>query len=171
MNTLMIHEMNKDTIIPKGLCTFDDGLYSQYKYGRTLPNDKIYFISSNIICSHNQSNEFISAPNAHKKSFEGNNENYMTIAQIKELIDLGIEIGGHSHYHKDVSKIPKLIDKVKHIKEDTELMLDWFKSELDYIPTSFCFPYNEELDGLYKGFLKTYGFTKFYGFNRVDIPA
>ena len=84
---------------------------------------------------------------------------------------MGIEIGGHSHYHKDVSKIPKLVDKVKHIKEDTELMLAWFKKELDYIPTSFCFPYNEELDGLYAGLLKPYGFTDFYGSSRVDIPA
>ena len=170
-NTLMIHEMNKDTIIPEGLCTFDDGLYSQYKYGKDLPNDKIYFISTNIICNSIQSEEFITCSNAHIKSFNGNNEDYMTIDQIKELIDMGIEIGGHSHYHKDVSKMPKLIDKVKHIKEDTELMMEWFKKELDYIPTSFCFPYNEELNGLYAGLLKPYGFTKFYGLNRVDIPA
>ena len=167
----MIHEMNEYTHIPSGLCTFDDGLYSQYLYGKDLPNDKIYFISSNVICIQEQSSEFISAPNAHKKYRDGNTENYMTIQQIKELIDMGIEIGGHSHYHKDVSKIPKLIDKVKHIKEDTNLMLDWFKTNLDYVPTSFCFPYNVELDGLYAGLLKPYGFTKFYGSSRVDIPA
>ena len=168
---LMIHELNKDTIVPEGLVTLDDGLYSQYKYGKDLPNDKIYFISSNIICNGIQSKEFISAPEAHRKAFKGNTENYITLDQIKDLISMGIEIGGHSHYHKDVSKIPKLIDKVKHIKEDTELMLDWFKTNLDYVPTSFCFPYNEELDGLYKGLLKPYGFTKFFGSNRVDISA
>ena len=171
MNTLMIHEMKDKTIIPEGLCTFDDGLYSQYKYGINLPNDKIYFISTNIICIQDQSTEFISAPEAHKKAFKGNKENYMTLDQIATLIDNGIEIGGHSHYHKDVSKIPRLIDKVKHIKEDTELMLDWFMDNLNYKPTSFCFPYNEEINGLYKGLLKPYGFTKFYGLNRVEILA
>ena len=168
---LMIHEMKEDTNIPKGLCTFDDGLYSQYLFGKDLPNDKIFFISSNIICRGKQSEEFIDCRSAHVKAFKGNTENYMTIDQIKEIINMGIEIGGHSHYHKDVSKIPKLVDKVKHIKEDTELMLAWFKKELDYIPTSFCFPYNEELDGLYAGLLKPYGFTDFYGSSRVDIPA
>jgi peptidoglycan/xylan/chitin deacetylase (PgdA/CDA1 family) len=171
MTVLMIHEMNEYTQIPSGLCTFDDGLLSQYVYGKGLPNDKIYFISSNVILNGRQAQEFISAPDAHKKYRGGNTENYMTINQIKELINMGIEIGGHSHYHKDVSKIPKLIDKVKHIKEDTELMLTWFKTNLDYVPTSFCFPYNEELNGLYAGLLKPYGFTKFYGSKRVDIPA
>jgi len=171
MTVLMIHEMNEYTQIPSGLCTFDDGLYSQYLYGKDLPNDKIYFISTNIICMQEQSHEFIKCRDAHIKAANGNTENYMTIDQIKELIDRGITIGGHSHFHYNISDIPKLIDKIKHIKEDTELMLDWFKTNLDYVPTSFCFPYNEELDGLYAGLLKPYGFTKFYGSSRVDIPA
>lgn len=168
---LMIHEMKEDTIIPDGLCTFDDGLYSQYLYGKSLPNDKIFFISSNIVCMGAQSEDFIDCRSAHAKAFRGNTENYMTIDQIKELINMGIEIGGHSHYHKNVSKMPRLVDGVKHIKEDTELMLAWFEKELNYIPTSFCFPYNEELNGLYAGLLKTYGFTDFYGSSRVDIPV
>ena len=151
--TLMIHEMNKDTIIPEGLCTFDDGLYSQYKYGKDLPNDKIYFICPKfIIDGHNDLKQ-----------------ECMTIDHIKELIDMGIEIGAHSYYHTKLWVLPDLKHQIYHIQRDTKLMMEWFKDELDYTPSKFCFPYNYDLDGLYKATIPQ--FTKFYGLNRVDIPA
>lgn len=155
MNTLMIHEMNKDTIIPKGLCTFDDGLYSQYKYGRTLPNDKIYFICPKFI-------------------IDGRNDlkqKCMSVYDIRKLIDMGIEIGAHSYYHTKLEVFPDLKYQLYHIQRDTESMMNWFKDSLGIVPTKFCFPYNNDLNGIYKAALSKYNFTDFYGSSRVDIPA
>lgn len=170
MNTIMIHEMWKDMYIPEDCTlTFDDGLVSQYKYGRTLPNKKIFFISTGIICHQNQSQEYITCEEAHRSAFDGNYENYMTVAQLKNLLNNGIEIGGHSHSHQDLFKLPTLGDKVKHIKEDNEQMMEWFKINLNYTPTAFAFPYNYDLNGIYKEMLKKYGFTNFYGEERITL--
>ena len=164
---LMIHEMHEGMEIPKDcVLTFDDGLFTQYQHSRHLPNTKIYFISSGIVCNQPQSHEFIKCSDAHKKAFSGNFENYMTLEQIKELDG---EIGGHSHSHINLSKFPTLVEKVEHIKKDTELMLEWFEKNLDRRPTSFCFPYNDDVRGLYKAILTTYGFTDFYGRERISI--
>jgi len=175
MKTIMIHEMKSGMNIPKGeLLTFDDGLYTQYAHARELPNRKIFFISTNIICDGEQSSEFITAPQAHKKAFSGNFENYMTISQIQELHEMGNEIGGHSHFHSNLTQLPTLVSKVKHINQDTELMLEWFSTNLGFRPTSFCFPYNYDMDKLYNGLLKKHGFVNFYGSERInlnEIPA
>lgn len=166
---VMIHEMWPGMSIPTDrLLTFDDGLYSQYLYGRHLPNRKIFFISSNIICDGPQSSEFVTCVEAHQKAFAGNFENYMTIDQIRELHELGCEIGGHSHSHTRLDTFPHLADKVKHIFDDTDQMIDWFETNLGFKPKSFCFPYNEDLDGLYRGLMKKYGF-ECYGSERINI--
>lgn len=146
--------------------TFDDGLYTQYLYGRNLPNDKIFFISSGIICDRYQSHEFITCADAHKKAFSGNFENYMTVEQIKNLNG---RIGGHSHFHADLTQFTSLKEKVDYMKMDTELMLEWFERKLGVQPTTFCFPYNDDQNGLYTAVLKKYGFTEFYGAERINI--
>ncbi len=166
---IMIHELNSPLRIPdkKHLLTFDDGLYSQYQYARDIDNPSLFFISTGIICPdiQSQSKEFIKCADAHVKAFEGNMENYMTIDQMLEL-----PLGAHSHYHKDLTRIPKLIDKIAWIKQDTEIMLEFWEKTLQRTPTSFCFPYNNDLEGLYTAILrKGYGFTDFYGSDRINI--
>lgn len=172
---LEIHEILCDDIFNEPLetyvLTFDDGLYSQYynypKF-KSIPTEKIYFISSSIVCNGPQSTDFIRSRPAHDKAFSGNFEDFMTIEQIKELMqDPLVSIGAHGHFHKDLTTIEKLADQVAHIKKDTELMVEWFKENLGFVPTKFCFPYNNNLNGLYEVILKRFGFTEFYGPGRV----
>ena len=159
--------MTEDLFIPPNdFLTFDDGLWTQYKWGKDLPNEKIFFISSGIICTtQKQSHDFITCHEAHEKARMNNMENYMTLDQISEL-----PLGAHSHYHKRLSEFPTLAQKVAWIKEDTETMMEWWEKYLNTTPQVFCFPYNEDMDGLYRGILKKYyGFTDFYGEGRINI--
>ena len=175
--TLMIHEVREEMFklpLEDYTLTFDDGLYSQYYYFdrfKALKTQKIYFISSDIVCTNQtQSRAFTACAEAHAKAFAGNKEDFMTLAQIQELMqDPNVTIGAHGHLHKNLDSIPKLIHKVEHIKQDTELMLEWFWDKLRIKPTAFCFPYNNDLDGMYRGLLKSYGFTEFYGRERIPI--
>jgi hypothetical protein len=148
---LMIHEVREemfDLPLEDYTLTFDDGLYSQFYYWdrfKKLNTQKIYFISSNIVCAGTQSEEFPACRDAHIKAFDGNYEDYMTVAQIKELMaDPLVTIGAHSHAHRNLRKIHKLFDCVAHIASDTEQMINWFRDTLGFRPTSFCFPYNAQ---------------------------
>lgn len=172
----MIHEVRDwmfNLPLENYVLTFDDGLYSQYYYWdkfKEIPTEKIFFISSGIVCNGQQSTEFPACNIAHQKAFTGNYEDYMSLDQIKELAaDPLTYIGGHSHSHTRLTEFNSLVDKVSYIKQDTEKMLDWFKSNLGFTPTKFCFPYNQNLDGLYTGLLKKYGITEFYGSERLKI--
>ena len=174
---LMIHEVNEwmfDLPLEEYTLTFDDGLYSQYYYFdkfKLIPTEKIYFISTDIICNGAQSLDFPVCIEAHKKAFAGNKEDYMTLSQIKEImLDPNVRIGGHSHSHKNL-KSYTMLEKLKHIKVDTEQMLDWFKVNLNYTPTAFCFPYNDDCNGLYRAVMKQYGFTDFYSDERLSIES
>jgi peptidoglycan/xylan/chitin deacetylase (PgdA/CDA1 family) len=155
--------------------TFDDGLYSQYVFYNEIKHintPKIFFVSSGIICLDNQSSEFITCRDAHQKAFNGNYENYMTVEQIKYLMeDPLVTIGAHSHSHTRLSLFKTLAEKVAYIKSDAEKTVAWFETNLGVKPTSFCFPYNENLDGLYQGLLKKYGFTDFYGSERIPVET
>lgn len=175
---LMIHEVRESMFslpLDEYILTFDDGLYSQYYYFdkfKEIRTEKIYFISSNIICNGPQSAEFPCCTEAHKKAFSGNKEDYMTVEQIKEMMqDPLVSIGAHSHDHVDLYSLPKLFDRVNHISKDTENMISWFKTHLGFKPTKFCFPYNEDLDGMYKAVLHKYGFTEYYGRERIAIES
>lgn len=171
---LMIHEVTAklfDRNLEEYTLTFDDGLYSQYYHYDKFKNintDKIFFISSNILCDTTQSTEFPVCEIAHEKAFNGNTEDYMTLAQVKELMqDPQVTIGGHSHYHKKLTSIPKIILTLEHMIDDTQLMLQWFNDNLGIKPTKFCFPYNDDRAGLYTGILRNFGFTEFYGKERI----
>lgn len=179
MNTaLMIHECRPEFLklpLEQYLLTFDDGLYSQfvfYQEIRHLNTPKIFFISSGIVCDGPQSLEFPTCRVAHEKAFAGNKEDYMTLEQIRILAeDPLVTIGAHSHSHTRLSNFSTLAEKARYIKDDTEQMLSWFEKNLGLQPTSFCFPYNENLDGLYTGLLKKYGFKTFYGNERIPIET
>jgi len=176
--TLMIHEVINEDMFSLNLedynLTFDDGLYSQYYYSHRfekIDTDKTYFISSGIVCNNNkQSDLFFPCHQAHQQAFKGDFSQYMTIDQIKELSEqYRTNIGCHSHSHTRLTSFSTLKEKVDYIKRDTEMMLEWFNKNLNFVPTSFCFPYNDDMDGLYKGLLKGYGFTEFHGRERTPI--
>lgn len=175
---LMIHEVYEDIFklpLEDYILTFDDGLYTQYQYIErfaALNTKKIYFISSNIVCSDTQSTDFITCSVAHDKVFEsGNTENYMTVDQIRELSTIpNCIVGGHSHYHTNLSG-KSMADQVRHIRMDTEKMIDWFRTNLNQHPDHFCFPYNDDLKGIYGALLKDYGITELYGRDRVAVES
>jgi peptidoglycan/xylan/chitin deacetylase (PgdA/CDA1 family) len=175
---LMIHKIEKNLIVPKikdFVLTFDDGLYNHFYYYpkiEKIETEKIFFVSTNIICKGKQSKKFISSENCHKKAFEGNYEDFMNVDQISYLSTRkNVIIGGHSHFHKNLNFFSSLKDKIDHIKMDTELMLEWFNKNLNIFPVKFCFPYNNDLNGLYQTVLKSYGINEFYGRERVSIEG
>jgi len=175
-----IHEVNLDIIkkiinldLKNCILTFDDGLASQWHFIDdliALDVPKIFFISTDIICDRvdNQSKEFIKCSEAHKKAFEGNKENYMTWSQIKTLSKMpNCYIGGHSHKHKLYSVSP-LKDLYINLSNDSENMLEEFKKKNIEID-KFCFPYNEDYDGIYRILLSKLGIENFYGKERISI--
>jgi hypothetical protein len=174
---LMVHEICDNFFDVKNLeeyiLTFDDGLYNHFLHFNELKKiktEKIFFISTSIICEGKQSDEFLDCKTCHEKAFSGNKENYMNLEQIKMIKNQeNFFIGGHSHFHKNLNEFLTLNEKVKHIKTDTELMLNWFEKNLNFKPLKFCFPYNNDVDGLYKIILKKYGFTDFFGKERITI--
>jgi Polysaccharide deacetylase len=174
----MIHEVSEkifDLPLQDYTLTFDDGLYSQYYYFdrfKSIPTEKIFFISSNIVCEGQQSTGFPPSAVAHEKAFFGNKEDYMTVEQIKELMkDPLVSIGGHSHYHKNIKDVTKITQRLKFFLEDTKLMMDWFQANLGFKPHEFCFPYNNDYRGTYQLVLKSFGIVKFYGSERIPVET
>jgi len=169
---LMIHEFKEDFLdlpLEDYTLTFDDGLYTQYKFIneiKKINTRKFFFISSNIICPENidQNDNFIKSIDAHKKAFAGNYTNYMKWSQIKIIDKINdCYIGCHSHFHK-----LKTASCVECIILDNRLMLHDFIKNLGYVPREFCFPYNYQTS-LYKEILSLKGFRNFYGRERIDI--
>jgi peptidoglycan/xylan/chitin deacetylase (PgdA/CDA1 family) len=175
---LMIHEVREwmfDLPLNDYILTFDDGLYSQYYYNdrfKQLTTQRIYYVSSGIVSSGLQSQDFPTCVDAHIKARAGNTEDYMTVDQIKELMqDPNVIIGAHSHSHTRLDNFTSLAEKVRYINEDTEQMIQWFEANLGFKPTHFCFPYNEDPHGLYKGLVKKFGITDCVGLGRTPIET
>lgn len=175
---LMIHDVHDgifDLPLADYTLTFDDGLYSQWAYLSEfieIPTDKVFFISTGFICKSQQSLDFPKSNIAHDKARIGNLEDFMTLDQIVEITNSpNCYIGAHGHQHIHLKSIPKLIERIKAIKTDTESMVGSFTRMLGQCPHRFCFPYNEDLDGLYTGLLRQYGFTEFYGRERIAVET
>lgn len=194
MQIIGLHEINKDKAnilnydFRKDLLTFDDGMYSQYIYSNDIKNNnRIYFICPSLINTNNkQSDKFVTCFTAMAEHFNnGNNEFYMTINQIKDLMNKGYKIGAHSFSHRHIkyeinsSIINHYMANTKgsllcvkdeeYIKNDTEKLIDWFKCNLNIIPTDYCYPFNQKTEKL-ENILKMYGFINFYdGVNRIMI--
>lgn len=166
---LMIHEVAEwmfDLPLHEYILTFDDGLYTQYVHFdkiRAIDTDKIFFISTGIVATEQtkQSDMFIQCHEAHDKLFDSNDlSHYMNWSQIQEISsEHQCKIGGHSHMHKKYTGYKTL--------HDTRLMMKIFENK-NLNPTSFCFPYNDENE-MYRYILRLYGFTEFYGSDRIDI--
>jgi len=152
------------------ILTFDDGLYSQYQakdFLKTLDTPKIFFISTNILRTDEHPNrEIIHCADAHKKAFNGIFEDYMSWSEIKELKELGFEIGGHSHFHKKY-EISPLKELYQNLILDIEIMLENFEQQKIQIK-KFCFPYNETYDSLYRTIISKNGLEG-YGPERIPI--
>lgn len=171
---LMIHEFKSCFLklpLTQYTLTFDDGLYSQYKYIDELlkiDTDKIFFISSNIVCDEqsNQPPEEINCVHAHEKSRRGDFSNYMKWSQIHEIrAQKRCYIGAHGHDH-----IENITNNVRMMIRDTKKMYTKFSDQnIKDACEMFCFPYNQESE-LYRRILSTKAKTKhFFGQNRVDI--
>lgn len=175
---LMIHEVREwmfDLPLNDYILTFDDGLYSQYYYNdcfKKLTTQRIYYISSGIVNTGKQNLDFPTCVEAHKKARNNNFEDYMAVEQIKELMqDPNVIIGAHSHSHTRLDNFKSLAEKVDYINQDTEEMIQWFETNLGFRPTHFCFPYNEDPHGLYKGLIKKFGITNCVGSGRTPIET
>lgn len=173
---LMIHEIHPeifDLPLEKYILTFDDALYGQYLHleeFKKVPTQKIYFVSTGIVCpeDQSQSNEFISCQEAHRRFFEtGNTSHYMKWSQILEISQTeNCEIGGHSHMHlRHDGKGLKTI--YEDIRQDTEAMFSAF-NERGIDIECFCFPYNKKYF-LYEEQIKKRGISRIYGDERIRV--
>lgn len=96
----------------------------------------------------------------------------MTLEQIKHIMSQPMcEIGAHSHKHNRVANVWGIQARYDAIKDDTNDMCDWFEAELGLSCPPFCFPYNETASDLYLAYLKSIGFTRFYGKERTAIET
>jgi peptidoglycan/xylan/chitin deacetylase (PgdA/CDA1 family) len=153
---LMIHGINDsifDLPLNDYVLTFDDGTHDHYdsflKF-QQINTRKIYFIIADRIGT----------------------KGYLTVDEIKEMMaDPQVTIGAHSYNHTNLNSLPKLFDQVFHIQKDTELMIDWFATNLNFCPNVFCFPYNNDLRGMYTVLIKKYGFTELYGHERIPVET
>lgn len=169
-DVLMIHEVDEDVLsksLDQYILTFDDGLYSQYRFFNTIkliPTTKIFFISTGIVADEEieQTNSYITSSKAHDMFFNNNDaSSFMKWSQIKHIMSTpGCFIGGHSHYHQYKPTLSEMID-------DTRKMCNTLMRN-NVQTNKFCFPYNKE-HSFYKPLLINHGFTDFYSTERSDI--
>lgn len=159
MQTLMIHEFEPKFI---GLdtksfdvITYDDGLESQLYYRECFDNQKIFFICPRFI----------------EQGYNDINQKCMSVDDIKILVSEGYEIGAHSNSHTSLDTMEDLAARVSYLLHDTEACIQWFKKNLGFQPTSFCFPYNDDCKGVYGAIARKYGFTNLYGAERIPIET
>ena len=151
--TLMIHRIADDIFqypLKKFLLTFDDGYtdhYTTFSKFLEIPTQKIYFITC----------KWVGCPG------------FLTVEQIKYMNSFDdVTIGAHSFSHQDLNPL-NVEEKIKLIDEDTAKTCKWFQEKLGFIPKTFCYPYNNAAYGIYAKILQQYGFTEFYGAERIDV--
>jgi len=178
----MIHEITSnvlDFIRKEGsnyLLTFDDGLFSQYYYLNELKKintKKIFFVSTGLVHDLSKSSQLlnIDCRTAHKNFFEnGDTSPYMTKDQIKEIMKTkDCEVGGHSHLHPRFKNLSSLKEKIDALTKDTDLMMEWFLDELNFIPKKYCLPYNFDYHGLLSSLLKEKYNLEVFGRGRIKV--
>jgi hypothetical protein len=184
MKTLMLHDI-KPIYLNYDLknydLTFDDGLFSQFYYWpiiKKINTSKIFFICCDLISLENKvrpnfRNTFIEYPTCFQSMDKYKKLNiksdYMTIDELK-ILSKDVMIGAHSFSHKKINMNDSFYNISQQIKQDTELMLEWFKKHLNLTPLHYCFPFNEK-HYLHDLLLPYYGFKHFYGKERIDIES
>lgn len=142
------------------LCTFDDGLYSQYLHCKDIAG-AYFFINPTII---NHSKKFISdidCSQAHNLASKGDFSAYMSIDQIKELAQSNV-IGLHGYRHTKFTDLSAF-------KYDFELGSKFFKVTFGFEVTAYCFPYNH-IPQICASYLESLGITVFGGVDCTRIP-
>lgn len=175
---LMIHAMSEDMFslpLHEYTLTFDDGLYSQWKYFDRLAEidtDKLFFVSTAFICHEKQTTDVVPSSVAHTKARQGNFEDFMTVDQIRQITETPrCFIGGHGHLHLRLAELPRFVDRIKAADDDLAQMLDEMQKLVGNVPTSFCFPYNYDIGGMYQALLKRRGIVEWYGRERTPIET
>jgi peptidoglycan/xylan/chitin deacetylase (PgdA/CDA1 family) len=159
---LMIHDFKKEYLdlpLEDYILTFDDGLVSPLEFWRhinALDTEKIFFIPTGAVDGG---------------SIEGKDPK--EFMNLRDLIFLDghmdVTLGGHSHSHMKLDGIVSLQEQIHHMTADTITMCQWFRRNLGYYPTHFCFPYNSGND-VYKSILRlNFKIPFLYGENRLDI--
>jgi peptidoglycan/xylan/chitin deacetylase (PgdA/CDA1 family) len=160
MQTLMIHEFNPRFVVLNvkhfDTITYDDGLKSQMYHRRKFTTKrKIFFICPKFI----------------EQGHNDIGQECMTLSDVKILIDEGYEIGAHSYSHTPLETFDSLSKQVEYMTQDTEACIAWFKEHIGTVPTSFCFPYNNDCNEVYRAIVKKYKFTELFGVNRIPIET
>ncbi len=131
IQTITFEDLNKDPLMDlynKVILTFDDGYADNYTL--MFPILKRYGFKAVIYLvtglAYNQWGVAEGEPNVYLMNKE----------QLKELCDYGIEIGGHTRNHLDLSKCDdkQLINEIAGCKDDIEQLL---KKKV----TSFAYPF------------------------------
>lgn len=150
---LEIHHITNDLFnlpLERFLLTFDDGYQDQFQHFfkfLEIPTPKIYFIVPIWL----------------------KNPGFIDIDQLHFMKQHhNVQIGAHGYAHPYLKEMP-LEQKIQEIHQDTELMINWFRDNLGFTPTKFCFPFNYRVYGIYERILRDYGFTEFYGDERIRL--
>lgn len=162
--TLLIHEITEEILklpLQDYILTFDDGLYSQYYYWpeiEKIKTKKYFFISglyvSTSLLPRRNINHFLPKPDnlfmdcyeARRRFNKSNgicNSQYMSICEILNIKGDDVVIGGHGYAH--IRDYPtNIINKIKVMKEDVKLMIEWFHMKLNMKPKIYSYPYEKE---------------------------
>ena len=153
---LMIHDVCEELFelpLHEYTLTFDDGLISQYQYIDRISQintKKIFFITTGYVGA----------------------QKYMDLEQLRHILSIpNCELGGHSHNHTDITQFINASTQVRHIQDDTRQMLEWFRMNLGIRPMKYCFPFNKEFSVLHRVTLRPFGFTEFYGRERIPVET
>lgn len=165
---LMLHEVNSHMLtlpLEEYILTFDDGLYTQFKYLDVLlkiNTPKLFFISTGIVADDTttQNTGFLTCRAAHELfKNTGDLSYYMNWEQILYIAKQpNCTVGAHSHMHG--------LDG-NNIVSDTRLMMKTWREKQLCVDT-FCYPYNKSTP-IYEKLLRLNGFKNFYGDGRVDV--
>lgn len=171
---LLIHEVKPWMLKPElydpfSTITFDDALYSQYRYAEHFlslcKKRLIIFVSTGIVHNGNDQIVDVSCYEAHNRFFKtGDTRPYMTRKQILDLYNKGFEIGLHGVTH---SHMPEGLKGMKQALEEAKASYCTLK-EWGITPTCMSYPYNESNPGF--RILSSYnaGF-EYFGDERIEI--
>lgn len=179
---LMIHEFKKEYLtlpLENYVLTFDDALYSVFYYHKEIVNiktEKYLFIPTGRILSVRKNFAIGNCYEANRNwLINKDNSYYMTINEVQYLFVNKIfnDVGGHSNFHeRDEKSGMSLLLKngFKYVMKDCELMFKWFGDNLNYMPTKYAYPFNQE-NIFINTYLKSKNIYDFYGKERIDIDA
>ena len=118
--SLFFSQLDKPLPKKSVIVSFDDGFLSVYK--KAAPIMAKYGVKGNVYL-----------PTA----YIGNDEKFMTWAQVKELQESGLfEMQAHTHNHIDVRAKDE-----KELLEEVSVSNGYFEKELGYVPVAVCLPF------------------------------